>query len=401
MEKRPWPLFVSAPLLGLSQSILVVFTPIFIDKTKLSIESLAMLMSLGSMLFLFSIPIWAKLSLRLGYAQVLLRGILGFSVSFIVMLLALWGSVYLQWPLLWVVLILIISRLIYGITASAIVPSCQAWLTELSHVKQTMKKLAELSATMAVGRLIGPLLAIFLIWLGWLAPILFLCFTPLICLFSVFRFSRSIQTHIGNTELEATNTDLRQNKLDNKLAHSLLISITLICITYSSVTFLLTPMVQETLHYSSEETSQYLSLLMTLAAMTMVISHGLTSRLNKVDHFKMMLLANMMLLLSLTLMQLTIPHILFIAVPLLSGAFAILQLQITTLLCQLAGKGCKAIATGLVSKYQTVGYGLGAGVLWLTGSDINTSLHILSILALAQLASLIIWKLKTVEQVTD
>ena len=78
MEKRPWPLFVSAPLLGLSQSILVVFTPIFIDKTSLSIESLAMLMSLGSMLFLFSTPMWAKLSLRLGYAQVLMRGILGF-----------------------------------------------------------------------------------------------------------------------------------------------------------------------------------------------------------------------------------------------------------------------------------------------------------------------------------
>ncbi len=400
MEKRPWPLFVSAPLLGLSQSILVVFTPIFIDKTSLSIESLAMLMSLGSMLFLFSTPMWAKLSLRLGYAQVLMRGILGFSVSFTVMLLALWGSVTWQWPLLWVVFTLIISRLIYGMTASAIVPNCQAWLTELSPATQTMKKLAQLSATMAVGRLLGPLLAMSLIWLGWLTPILFLCFAPLICLFSVFRFSRATATHT-NTELKAINTEPGQNQLDSKLAHSLLISITLICITYSSVTFLLTPMVQASLHYSSEETSQYLSLLMTLAAITMVFSHGLTSRLNNVDHFKMMLLANIMLLLSLTLMQLAIPHILFIAVPLLSGAFAILQLQITTLLCHFVGKGSKAIATGLVSKYQTLGYVLGACVLWLTSSDTNTSLHILSLLALAQLASLIIWKIniKAVEQV--
>jgi MFS family permease len=403
MEKRPWPLFFSAPLLGLSQNILIVFTPIFIDKTMLSVETVALLMSLGSALFLFSAPVWAKLSLRCGYAKVLLGGILGFSMSFTVMLLALWGSVSLQWPILWVILTLIISRLLYGITASAIVPSCQAWLTELSHVDHTMKRLAELSTFMALGRLIGPLLAMFLIWLGWLTPLLFLCLAPLICLICVFRFSLSSQVRASKTEVKLKDLKSEKSRLNNKLAHSLLISITLISITYSNVTFLLIPMVQDWLQYSSEETSQYLSLLMSLAAITMVLTHGITAKVARVDHFNMMLLGNMMLLLSLIFMQLAVPHILLIAVPLLSAAFAILQLQITTLLCHLAGKGTKAIATGLVSKYQTIGYVLGAGLLWLTHADIDTSLQILSLLGLAQLASLMIWRFNTrsVEELID
>lgn len=389
MKMRPWPLFMSAPLLGLSHSILLVFTPIFIEKTTLSLASLAMLMSLGSALFLFSTPMWAKCSLRYGYPKVLLSGILGFSTSFSLMLLALWGSISLQWPMVWLISCLIISRVLYGMTASAIVPSCQAWLSELNHAEHTMKKLAELSATMAFGRLIAPLLAMALISIGWQAPLLFLSLAPLVCLICIFKFSRSQET------LTAHHVDkpkITQDRIDSKSVHSLLICITLICICYSCVTFLLTPMALEWLHYTSQQASQYLSLLMTLAAMTMLLCYGITSRLTHLAPFKMMLLSNMMLLLSLLLMQLPIPHILFICVPLLSGAFAILQLQITSLLCDLAGKGRKAIATGLVSKYQTLGYGIGAGLLWLTNSDIDTNLQLLTLLGLAQLASLMLWK---------
>ncbi|WP_157582035.1 MFS transporter [Shewanella woodyi] len=392
MKMRPWPLFISAPLLGLSHSILLVFTPIFIEKTTLSLASLAILMSLGSALFLFSAPMWAKCSLRYGYPKVLLSGILGFSTSFSLMLVALWGSVSLQWPMMWVISCLIISRVIYGMTASAIVPSCQAWLSELNHAEHTMKKLAELSATMAFGRLIAPLLAMALIWIGWQAPLLFLSLAPLICLGCILKFSHSQEPLPTPAAHQIDKPISVQNKIEGKFTHSLLISITLICISYSCITFLLTPMAIQWLNYSNQQASQYLSLLMTLAAMTMLLCHGITSKLKQVDQFKMMLLANMMLLLSLILMQLPIPHILFICVPLLSGAFAILQLQITSLLCNQAGKGRKAIATGLVSKYQTLGYGIGAGLLWLTNSDIDTNLQLLTLLGLAQLASLMFWK---------
>lgn len=410
MEKHPWPLFLSAPLLGICQSVLLVYTPIFLAKTSLPLATLALLMSFGSALFLFSTPMWAKTSLRWGYRRVLMTGVFGLTSSFSLLYLAVWGTSQQQWSLLWVTLVVLVARLIYGMMASAIVPTCQAWITEHNDVKldakNTLNKLAELSTVMAIGRLLAPLLALLLIWIDWRSPLLFLVFFPLTCLLCIAKFTTSHRKYTEEQGVKsaplAADTDVDNahetalmaegSRLNSKLRSSLLLSITLICISHSTVIYLLTPMALQWLALDDESASQFLSLLMTLAALAMVLCHGFSSRIKIVNHFNMMLLANAMLVLSLASMLLASGYILLIAIPLLSGAFAILQLQITSLMCNLADKSRKAIATGLVAKFQTLGYVFGAGLLWLTHSDIENTLLVLCVLALAQVTSLFSWQ---------
>lgn len=431
LKSATWPLFITAPLLGLSQSILIVYTPMFIELTALSLSELAMIMTLGSALFLVSTPFWGKQVLRQGVKTVLYQGIYGFSLSFALILALLWLSQSMGLNPIWVIGLMVTARIIYGLTASAIVPTCQAWIASAemptkarvevnthsiinstvinstiinsttinsttinSASKASMKGLARLSAAMAAGRLIGPSLALGLIWINSLAPMAFLTALPLLCCIAIWRYLPNLQSSTNSTapadtqKLAATATDqvAAPQKASLQTTDKLLLLVmALMCASYSVFCYLLTPMSLQWLGLNTRDASEFISILMSLSAASMLCTHALLSRFYTEKHLGVMLFVSLLMLAAIALTAQNLTWGLYLAIPVISIAFASTQLRVLSRLCEKLSAQDKVIATSALSQYQTWGYIVGAGILSLTQSDILITLGVIAFMILGKI----------------
>ncbi len=182
-----WPLALSAGLLGVGQNGLLVSIPVLVAQTHLSLSIWAALLTLGSMLFLPSSPWWGKQITKRGSKPVVLWALLGYASSFALLGLgsalliteAIKGAVGLG--------ILIIARIIYGLTVSAMVPACQTWALQRAGEGQRMAALATISSGLSCGRLLGPLCAAGMLMLHPLAPMGLLMMSPLLAFIILLR----------------------------------------------------------------------------------------------------------------------------------------------------------------------------------------------------------------------
>lgn len=182
-----WPLAFSAGLLGVGQNGLLVAIPVLVMQTHLSLSVWAGLLTLGSMLFLPSSPWWGKQIARQGCKPVVLYSLGGYGLSFILLglgcallaLNAVDGYVGLA--------ILVIARVIYGLTVSAMVPACQVWALQRAGEGKRMTALATISSGLSCGRLFGPLCAAGMLIIHPLAPLVLLMVAPLLALLMMLR----------------------------------------------------------------------------------------------------------------------------------------------------------------------------------------------------------------------
>ncbi|VCW48496.1 hypothetical protein BANRA_05053 [Escherichia coli] len=151
-----WPLAFSAGLLGIGQNGLLVVLPVLVIQTNLSLSVWAALLMLGSMLFLPSSPWWGKQISLTGSKTVVLWALGGYGVSFTLLGL---GSVLMATGAVTTAVglgILIIARIVYGLTVSAMVPACQVWALQRAGEGNRMAALATISSGLSCGRLFGP-----------------------------------------------------------------------------------------------------------------------------------------------------------------------------------------------------------------------------------------------------
>ena len=154
-----WPLAFSAGLLGVGQNGLLVAIPVLVIQTNLSLSIWAALLMLGSMLFLPSSPWWGKQIARVGSKPVVLWALGGYGASFTLLGL---GSMLMATGAVTTAVglgILIIARIAYGLTVSAMVPACQVWALQRAGEGNRMVALATISSGLSCGRLFGPLCA--------------------------------------------------------------------------------------------------------------------------------------------------------------------------------------------------------------------------------------------------
>lgn len=162
-------------LMGLFQSTLFAATPQFIATTGLSTIQWSVLLSMPTLLFLVLSPRWGRWADRRGAGHIIRYSVIGLAFS-MVSLAAVWllGNSLSFAPWLWFFAIAI-SRVLYGISASGVMPLCQSLAIEigeaenlkqdshenLSPKKQgdnSLKRLGFVSASLSIGRLCGPLL---------------------------------------------------------------------------------------------------------------------------------------------------------------------------------------------------------------------------------------------------
>ncbi|WP_246845630.1 MFS transporter [Bdellovibrio sp. ZAP7] len=137
------------------QILLFTLLPYLAETMHVSLSSVVATFSAGSFLFLWSSPYWAAKSDKVGRQPILLAGLAGLGIS----TLMLWALT--QWgekigPVA-VLVVLIISRVIYGLLASAVVPVAQALQVDLSESKSAMKAMISNSMSLNIGRSLGPI----------------------------------------------------------------------------------------------------------------------------------------------------------------------------------------------------------------------------------------------------
>lgn len=141
------------------QMILYVTIPYISEVSSISISHIAGSISIGSLLFAFTGPFWASMSDRFGRKKILGVGMVGLGSAFLLL-----SSIFALNPHLELttkIALIYLSRIIYGLLASAVVPVSQAWQLDLYPNKDRIKVLTRNSMCLNLGRITGPILVLF------------------------------------------------------------------------------------------------------------------------------------------------------------------------------------------------------------------------------------------------
>ena len=141
------------------QMILYTTIPYISDETSVDTSNIIAAISVGSLIFAFMGPFWAARSDQLGRRKVLSFAMFGMSLSF-----ALLASLFIFNDSLSInvkVMFVFMSRIIYGLFCSALVPVSQAWQLDLCPGKEHLKVLTRNSMFLNLGRILGPILVLF------------------------------------------------------------------------------------------------------------------------------------------------------------------------------------------------------------------------------------------------
>lgn len=375
MNRFAISLFFCSQLMGLSQAMLLVSTPQLLTSTQLTIGELSMLITIGSALFLLSVPMWTKLCPLWGHRKVLFWAMLGYTASFGLM----WFSVSEHVDSgSWVQsFLLVASRVVYGMFASAIVPTAQSWLIKLSPKKSKLM-LSRLAASNAFGRLIGPLLAIVLLSIYQWGIFFFLVCWPIICTILIFFIPNDLPSKkITISQWTATRHHTRIG-----------LTLSCVCAIYTIFCYLLTPLSITFLQLTAAQTSELLGVGMSAGSLSMVLAHLMLPK-SSLTYYQSLKLAIMTIVLAILLLFNKTEGMLYASIILLSIGFATFQLSVTTYLCSANLNTEKSQATLFISRYQTYGYCLGAVSLWLIGSNIGIAIGLMLLLLVCSLMILL------------
>ncbi|HUX46750.1 MAG TPA: MFS transporter [Desulfosporosinus sp.] len=130
--------------------IVIPILPFFVEKLGGGALSLGVFMSVYSIMQFIFAPIWGRLSDRIGRRPVLLIGLCGYGVTFI--MFGMINNLYL----------LIGLRALAGMVSSATLPTAMAYLADITEGVDRSKGMGMLGAAMGLGMVFGPAIG------GWL-----------------------------------------------------------------------------------------------------------------------------------------------------------------------------------------------------------------------------------------
>lgn len=140
---------------------MIPLLPFYAESLGASAFVVSLLMALYSLAqFLFA-PLWGRLSDRYGRRPIIMIGLLGTSVSFILFGFA--STLFL----------LFFSRLLGGILTAATLPTAQAYVADVTSEKERAKKFGMLGAAFGFGFIFGPALGGLLSVYGYAVPAFF------------------------------------------------------------------------------------------------------------------------------------------------------------------------------------------------------------------------------------
>lgn len=138
--------------------------PILLDRTNLGVAELNQTLAVGSALFVVGMPAWLKIKRKIGSIKTLVIALQFFALSHLFVGVLIWAELA-NVVEIYASAILLASRVFYGIGASAIVPVVQAWASNRANSNERLELLQKISAFLTLGRIIGPVIALPLLWI--------------------------------------------------------------------------------------------------------------------------------------------------------------------------------------------------------------------------------------------
>ncbi|HEC5277077.1 TPA: MFS transporter [Enterobacter cloacae] len=345
--KANWPLALCAGLLGIGQNGLLVMLPQLVTMTGLSLSVWAGLLMFGSMLFLPASPWWGRQSERHGCKSVMLASLSGYLASFFVMALVVWAMANGMLNAAWGLAGLILSRTLYGLTVSGLVPAAQTWAIQRAGLEKRMTALATISSGLSCGRLLGPPLAALMLSVNPVAPLWLMAMAPFIALLMVLR-------EVADPPLPPVAQ--QATRLQVSMLPYLMLALLLAALV-SLMQLGLSPHLSPLLDGNVAQISHHVALLLSLAALATLAAQFLVVRPQHFRPMTLLCLAAVLMVVGLGVMCLADVALFYVGIVITSlgaamatpGYQLLLNDRLTT------GKGAGVIATS-----HTLGYGVSA-----------------------------------------
>ncbi|OFI07793.1 MFS transporter [Klebsiella pneumoniae] len=381
-----WPLAFSAGLLGIGQNGLLVVLPVLVIQTNLSLSVWAALLMLGSMLFLPSSPWWGKQISLTGSKTVVLWALGGYGVSFTLLGL---GSVLMATGAVTTAVglgILIIARIVYGLTVSAMVPACQVWALQRAGEGNRMAALATISSGLSCGRLFGPLCAAAMLVIHPLAPVWMLMAAPVWAVVMLLRLPGTPPQHT-----ERKSVSLKRDCLPYLLCAMLLAA------AMSMMQLGLSPALTRQFDTDTTTISQQVAWLLGLSAIAALIAQFVVLRPQRLTPVALLLSAGVLMSSGLAIMLTEQLWLFYLGCAVLSFGAALATPAYQLLLNDKLADGAGA---GWLAASHTLGYGLCALLVPLaskTGVSIALIVTALFAAVLFTIVSACIWHYRTIK----
>ncbi|HAS1958582.1 TPA: MFS transporter [Enterobacter cloacae] len=386
--KANWPLALCAGLLGIGQNGLLVMLPQLVTMTGLSLSVWAGLLMFGSMLFLPASPWWGRQSERHGCKSVMLASLSGYLASFFVMALVVWAMANGMLNAAWGLAGLILSRTLYGLTVSGLVPAAQTWAIQRAGLEKRMAALATISSGLSCGRLLGPPLAALMLSVNPVAPLWLMAMAPFIALLMVLR-------EVADPPLPPVAQ--QATRLQASMLPYLMLALLLAALV-SLMQLGLSPHLSPLLDGNAAQISHHVALLLSLAALATLAAQFLVVRPQHFRPMTLLCLAAVLMVVGLGVMCLADVALFYVGIVITSlgaamatpGYQLLLNDRLTT------GKGAGVIATS-----HTLGYGVSALLVPLVTRTFGETFLIVAAWAMALLFLALSLGVRSVERTPE
>ena len=388
IPKANWPLALCAGLLGIGQNGLLVMLPQLVTMTELSLSVWAGLLMFGSMLFLPASPWWGRQSERHGCKSVMLASLSGYLASFFVMALVVWAMANGMLNAAWGLAGLILSRTLYGLTISGLVPAAQTWAIQRAGLEKRMAALATISSGLSCGRLLGPPLAALMLSVNPVAPLWLMAMAPFIALLLVLR-------EVADPPLPPVAQ--QATRLQVSMLPYLMLALLLAALV-SLMQLGLSPHLRPLLDGNAAQISHHVALLLSLAALATLAAQFLVVRPQHFRPMTLLCLAAVLMVVGLGVMCLADVALFYVGIVITSlgaamatpGYQLLLNDRLTT------GKGAGVIATS-----HTLGYGVSALLVPLVTRAFGETFLIVAAWAMALLFLALSFGVRSVERTPE
>ncbi len=365
-----------------TQILLFTLFPILAEKLSLPLSQIIASFSFGTLLFLWGSPYWSAKSDLLGRDQVMTYGLLGLGVSFAIIVGLIQSPIVLSGTMTLVVLVL--SRVIYGTLASSIVPVAQLIRSEIGTKEELAKNMFAHSLTLSLGRMIGPILLL-------LASNNLNVLLISISIWSLILLVMNIiLTTQRDPSIVRVTTHSSWREISNEIIWPLLITV-----LFTSYTGILHSTLGGTLQLKfslpSLEASTLMAKVLLVGSIVMAITQIIGGIFVK-NHFKSALFFGIFSLSlgAILLTMMTLTSQLWVAIGLISLGIALIHPSNLALVHQ-GEAGSLGKKVGLISSGNTIGYAIGGT---LASIFLGIGIEFISYLILAALLFVAIMSMK-------
>ena len=157
-DKSIWYLAAAIACIGAGQSTIFILIPAEVRSLGFNEFEVGIIFSISALAWMFFSPFWGSLSDKFGRKWIFLLGIFGFSISMILFAAIISAASFNLIPFIFILPLLIITRLINGLLGSAVRPAAGGRIADLTSPETRAAGFARFDAGWQMGVVTGPIL---------------------------------------------------------------------------------------------------------------------------------------------------------------------------------------------------------------------------------------------------